>query len=205
MKLRIIAIAALSALSLTACASNTNTALVVNGEAISTKVISEQVDEIRTEIQQLPVGSLEKTPSLVLLTRMVVDRAISTKLLDLALERKGLTVTDEEVQAFADGVYAKYGKEQIQLQLMGTNGVAKSKLNEFMRIVYIQNLLGKTLGPNESQVGQTQELIKYVGDLSKEVGVQVSPRFGTWDPTQLQVVLGDETLSAIEAKAQGNN
>lgn len=205
MKIRSIAIAAVCVITLTGCSTknNSGTALVVNGKTTTTKQISAQVDEIRTEIQQLPVGTIEKVPSVVMLTRMVVDRAITTELVDIALERKGITVSDEEVQAFADGVYAQYGKGKILTQIMGSNGVSSSQVNNFMRLVYSENVLSKALGPQMSQAGQTQALLEYVGGISNEVGVTVSPRFGKWDPSQLQVILGDETLSYIEKDAQG--
>lgn len=205
MKIRVIAVAAICALALSGCSTknNSGTALVVNGNTTTTKQITAQVDEIRNEIQQLPVGTIEKIPSVVMLTRMVVDRDITTQLIDLALAKKNITVSDEEVQAFADSVYTQYGKDKILIQIMGTNGVSSTQVNSFMRLVYAENALAKALAPTQSQVGQTQALVEYVGSLSEEVGVKVSPRFGSWDPTQLQVVLGDETLSFIEKDAQG--
>ena len=205
MKIRVIAVAAICALALSGCSTknNSGTALVVNGNTTTTKQITAQVDEIRNEIQQLPVGTIEKIPSVVMLTRMVVDRNITTQLVDLALAKKNITVSDEEVQAFADCVYTQYGKDKILIQIMGTNGVSSTQVNSFMRLVYAENALAKALAPTQSQVGQTQALVEYVGSLSEEVGVKVSPRFGSWDPTQLQVVLGDETLSFIEKDAQG--
>lgn len=205
MKIRVIAVAAICALALSGCSTknNSGTALVVNGNTTTTKQITAQVDEIRNEIQQLPVGTIEKIPSVVMLTRMVVDRNITTQLVDLALAKKNITVSDEEVQAFADSVYTQYGKDKILIQIMGTNGVSSTQVNSFMRLVYAENALAKALAPTQSQVGQTQALVEYVGSLSEEVGVKVSPRFGSWDPTQLQVVLGDETLSFIEKDAQG--
>lgn len=205
MKIRVLAITAVCALALTGCStsSHVGSAVVVNGNVTSVKEVNAQVEEIRDEIQQLPVGTIEKVPSVVMLTRMVVDRNITSQLVDLALEKKGITVTDEEVQAFADGVYAQYGKVKILVQIMGTNGVSSSQVNNFMRLVYSENVLAKALAPQMSEVGQTQALLDYVGGISQEVGVEVSPRFGKWDPSQLQVVLGDETLSFIEKDAQG--
>ena len=205
MKIRIVAIAAICAVTLTGCSTknNSGTAVVVNGKVTTTKQVSAQVDEIRTEIQQLPVGSLQNIPSVVMLTRMIVDRDITTQLVYIALARKGITVSDEEVQTFADGIFAQYGKEKILTQIMGSNGVSSSQVNNFMRLVYSENVLAKALAPQMSQVGQTQALLEYVGGISKEVGVTVSPRFGRWDPSQLQVILGDETLSYIEKDAQG--
>ena len=195
MKIRVIAVAAICALALSGCSTknNSGTALVVNGNTTTTKQITAQVDEIRNEIQQLPVGTIENIPSVVMLTRMVVDRNITTELVDLALAKKNITVSDEEVQAFADSVYTQYGKDKILIQIMGTNGVSSTQVNSFMRLVYAENALAKALAPTQSQVGQTQALVDYVGSLSEEVGVKVSPRFGSWDPTQLQVVLGDRS------------
>lgn len=204
MKIRAVAIAAIAAVALSGCSvqGHRGTALVVNGQVTSTKQINAKVDEIRTEIQQLPVGSIQQVPSVVMLTRMVVDRTITTALVELALERKGITITDEEVQTFAEGVYAQYGKGQILIQIMGTNGISSSQVDSFMRLVYAENTLAAALAPDLSEVGQTQALVEYVGSLSNEVGVVVDPRYGKWDPAQLQVILGDETLSYIEKDAQ---
>lgn len=204
MKIRVLAVATVCVVALTGCStqSNLGKAIVVNGNVTTTQEVNAQVDEIRTEISQLPVGVLEKVPPVVMLTRMVVDRTITTQLVDLALEKQGITITDEEVQAFADGIYAQYGKGKILIQIMGTNGVSSSQLDSFMRLVYAENTLAKKLGPEMSQAGQTKALIEYVGGLGEEVGVEVSPRYGKWDPTQLQMVLGDELLSFIEKEAQ---
>ena len=68
MKIRVIAVAAICALALSGCSTknNSGTALVVNGNTTTTKQITAQVDEIRNEIQQLPVGTIDKIPSVVM-------------------------------------------------------------------------------------------------------------------------------------------
>lgn len=204
MKIRVLVAASACALVLSGCAgqSHVGSALVVDGKSVSTKEVNAQVDEIRNEIQMLPVGTIENTPSIVMLTRMVVDRAITSQLVELALQKQGITISDDEVQTFADGIYAQYGKGKILIQIMGSNGVSSSQVDKFMRLVYAENVLAKKLSPELPEAEQTQALIEYVGAISNEVGVEVSPRFGTWEPTQLQVSLGDSTLSYIEKEAQ---
>ena len=205
MKIRVLAAVTVCAIALTGCSSQSHvgSAVVVGGKSTSTKQINAQVDEIRNEIQELPVGTIEHTPSVVMLTRMVVDRAITAQLVEVALKEQGITISDAEVQTFAEGIYTQYGKGKILIQIMGSNGVSSSQVAGFMRLVYAENVLAKKLAPDLSETEQTQALIAYVGGLSDKVGVEVSPRFGSWDPSQLQVTLGDQTLSYIEADAQG--
>ena len=205
MKFRAVVGCASVALVLTACSStpsNTGAAARVGDRVITNKEISAQVNEVRSNIQELPVESVPTPPSIQMLSALAVHRIIMDDLIDAAVKDKGLTITDADVTAFKEGIFAQYGKESVLTQVMTNNGVPRSQVHEFMRTILIENTLSKMLTPNGDDAAQTEGLVKYLGDLSDKLNVEISPRFGKWSKETLQPTGSDDLLSSLNPSAQ---
>jgi hypothetical protein len=185
---------------LTACGSGSShlgVAATVGDRTVTKQAIDDQVMQVRSDILALPVDQVQKVPSIQMLTTLAVHRIILDDILDAALEDKNLEVTDDEVSAFEQGVYAQYGQDSIVTQVITNNGVPKDQIHKFMRTVLIEQKLSALLTPDGDQQAQTDGLLKYLGDLSLKIGVDVNPRFGQWNPEILAPTGSDTILSTI--------
>ncbi len=198
MKIRSVAIVVGVALCLSACASGpqlAGSAAIVDNKVIPQSLVTEKVNEVRAELEQMPTGAVSQIPSLTLLSAMVLDHLVLEKILDKALQDQKVTITDAQVEAFKQNVFAQYGEETIRTQVMSQNGVSSKDLDKFMRMILSENVIAKLVAPNAAQADQTTAMVKYLGDLSRTMNVQLSPRFGQWNPNKLQADGGDITLS----------
>ncbi len=198
MKIRSVAIVVGVALCLSACASGpqlAGSAAIVDNKVIPQSLVTEKVNEVRAELEQMPTGAVSQIPSLTLLSAMVLDHLVLEKILDKALQDQKVTITDAQVEAFKQNVFAQYGEETIRTQVMSQNGVSSKDLDKFMRMILSENVIAKLVAPNAAQADQTTAMVKYLGDLSRTMNVQLSPRFGEWNPNKLQADGGDITLS----------
>lgn len=200
MKIRSIVGLASVALMLTACGSGSShvgVAATVGDRTITKKAIDNQVMEVRSDILALPVDQVQSVPSIQMLTTLAVHRVILDDILDAALEDLNLVITDEEVTAFEEGVYAQYGKDSIVTQVITNNGVPRAEIHKFMRTVLIEQRISALLTPGGDQQAQTDGLLKYLGEVSAKIGVDVNPRFGQWNPDILAPTGSDNILSTI--------
>jgi len=65
----------------------------------------------------------------------------------------------------------------------------------FMYEILAQRALMEKIAPGGDTLTRTNALIDYVSKLSQEIGVELNPRFGTWDPSNLKSTPGDSTLA----------
>ena len=199
-KIRSIVGLASVALMLTACgngSSHLGVAATVGDRTITKKVIDDQVMEVRSDILALPVDQVQSVPSIQMLTTLAVHRVILDDILDAALEDQNLVVSDDEVTAFEQGVYAQYGEDSIVTQVITNNGVPRADIHKFMRTVLIEQKLSALLTPNGDQQAQTDGLLKYLGELGTKIGVDVNPRFGQWNPDIVAPTGSDNILSTL--------
>jgi outer membrane murein-binding lipoprotein Lpp len=197
-KLRITAIAVGTAILLSGCTAGTKLAGIavkIGDVSVSESDITTQVNEVRTQLEALPAGKVQQIPSLVLLNQMVINNYVLERVIAAGLVAKGLSVTDAQVTEFKNSVFQQYGQEAIEIQIASQQGVSTGKVDDFMRMVVSQQLIAQSLVPNGTSDEQNQALVAYLGDLSRTLNVQVSPRFGEWNPNKVQVDTGDLTLS----------
>ena len=198
MKLRITAVAVGAALVLSGCSVGTKlagTAVSISGVVVSEKALTAEVNEVRSQLESLPTGKVQQIPSLVLLNQMVLNNYILEHLIAQGIKEQGIVVTDAQVSAFTQSVFQQYGQETIEIQIASQQGVSATRVNDFMRMVVSQQALGQALAPNGTSDEQTQALVAYLSDLSRTLNIQVSPRFGSWNPNKIQLDSGDLTLS----------
>ena len=205
MNIRAVVGCASVALVLTACSSspsNTGAAAHVGDRVVTNKEISRQVNEVREDILQLPVEKVPSPPSIQMLSAMAIHRIVLDDIIEEAIKDQGLTVTDADVTKFKENVFAQYGEEEVMTQILTNNGVPRSQVHNFMRTILVENMLSKSLTPDGDQQAQTEGLIKYLGDLSNKLGVEISPRFGKWSTDTLQPTGSDDVLSSLNPIAQ---
>jgi hypothetical protein len=197
-KLRLVATLMLGVAVLTGCSDSpklAGSAVVINGKVIPASVVAERVDKVRAQIQVTDPALISEVPSLIQINQRAVDHFVRASLFEEAVAREGIKVTDREVAAYRDEVFAQYSKEAIEAQLAAQNAVPADDVEGFMREIMIQRILMEKLAPGADNQTQFVAMTDYLTALSDELGVELNPRFGSWDPSNLISTPGDETLA----------
>jgi len=197
-KLRLVATLILGVAVLSGCSDSpklAGSAVVVNGKVISASAVAERVDKVRAQIQVTDPALISEVPSLIQINQRAVDHFVRASLFEEAVAREGIKVTDRDVAAYRDEVFAQYSKEAIEAQLAAQNAVPADDVEGFMREIMIQRILMEKLAPGADNQTQFVAMTDYLTALSDELGVELNPRFGTWDPSNLISTPGDETLA----------
>ncbi len=198
MKLRLVASMVLGVAVLTGCSDSpklAGSAVVVNGKVILASEVAERVDKVRAQIQVTDPALITEVPSLIQINQRAVDHFVLVSLLDEVVVREGINITDLDVTAYKEEVFAQYAKETIEAQLASQNAVPADDVDGFMYEILVQRALMDKLAPGADRQTRTQALFDYLTELSKELNVELNPRFGKWDPTNLISTPGDETLA----------
>ncbi len=198
MKLRLVATILVGVAVLTGCSDSpklAGSAAIIDGKVIPASAVSERVDKVRAQIQVTDPTLISEVPSLIQINQRVVDHFVRATLFEAAVEREGIKVTDRDVAAYRDEVYAQYAKETIEAQLVSQNAVPAYDVEGFMREILIQRVLMEKLAPGADNQTQFTAMAEYLTVLSEELGVELNPRFGKWDASNLISTPSDETLA----------
>lgn len=196
MKLRVIAV--LSAVLLTTSCSFTDkagAAAIVGDQIIKSSQVTDEVNVVRAEIESTPFELLQEIPSMAMLSRMIVDRLVLEEILKYAIDELNIDVSPAEVAEFRDSVFRNYGEPEVKAQLATRNGLASGLIDQFMYDILIQREIMNELAPGTSEQIQSAVLYKYLSGLANQYGVEVSPRYGIWDPNTMQSTISETYLS----------
>ena len=198
MKLRLIATLILGVAVLTGCSDSpklAGSAVVIDGKVIPASAVAERVDKVRTQIQVTDPALVSEVPSLTQINQRVVDYFVRNSLLAEVVAREGINVTDREVAAYRDEIFSQYPRESVEAQLASQNAVPADDVDGFMHEILVQRILMEKLAPGADNQTQFLAMTDYLKNLSEELGVELNPRFGKWDPSNLISTPGDETLA----------
>lgn len=203
MKVRVLAIAT-AALLLSSCGltDRAGTAAIVGGNKITSATVAKQVKEVRYDIEHTKPELLQSIPTEALMSQMVIDRLVLEEILTYAVKDMNVDISDADIAAYRDGVFSQYGEEAVKAQLATQNGLAAKYIDNFMYDIMAQTDIMNKLAPGQDQQVQAVALFKYLSGIVAEKGVEVSPRYGTWDPQSMRTVLGDTLLSTTTVAAK---
>ena len=198
MKFRLVATLVLGVAVLSGCSDSpklAGSAVVINGKVIPASAVADRVDRVRAQIQITDPSLINEVPSLIQLNQRAVDHFVLDALLEEVVAREGIKVTDRDVAAYRDEVFAQYAKETIEAQLASQNAVPADDVDGFMYEILVQRALMEKLAPGADKQTRNLALFDYLTKLSQELNVELNPRFGTWDPSNLISTPGDQTLA----------
>jgi hypothetical protein len=197
-KLRLVATLILGVAVLSGCSDSpklAGSAVVINGKVIPASEVAERVDKVRAQIQVTDPALISEVPSLIRINQRAVDHFVRAALFEEVVAREGIKVTERDVAAYRDEVFAQYAQETIEAQLVSQNAVPADDVNGFMYEIMVQRILMEKLAPGADNQTQFAAMTDYLTALSEELGVELNPRFGKWDPDNLISTPGDKTLA----------
>ncbi|MFK0156884.1 SurA N-terminal domain-containing protein [Streptomyces sp. NPDC090493] len=168
---------------LTACGSDAHpgAAAVVGGQRITVSQLENRVNEVRraqraavpdeTQYQQV----LASTSSL---TRDTLYNMVLDKVLHRAAQDAGVDVTRAEVEQMRSGLEQQAGgSAALQTAWLQKYGIAPKRLDDNLRFQVEAKKLAEALGTDTSQPA----FWKALAGASKELHVDLNPRYGAWD------------------------
>jgi hypothetical protein len=128
--------------------------------------------------------STASDPSLV---QQTLGRMITIELVDRVAAQEGVVVTEGQIDEFLANYDSQLGgRDAVEQQLIQQN-ISPSMIRSIVKLQMQAQALGIKLDPRGSAEEQGTAVFNAVVKLSDELDTTVSPRYGTWDPTQLQV------------------
>ncbi|MCX5382002.1 SurA N-terminal domain-containing protein [Streptomyces sp. NBC_00083] len=157
-------------------------AAVVGGERIEVSALQAEVKDVRTAQQGSPQsaqlikdsGQLGK----VKLSNMIFDRVLAR-----AAEQSGVSVSRKETQdARAAMVQQAGGEDQLREQALTNGGLAPDQIDTYVRRQVLEQKLAAKIGARTQQ-----DLLPVLVKASKDLHVDVNPRYGSWNASQIQL------------------
>lgn len=168
---------------LTACGNDAHpgAAAVVGGQRITVAQLETRVNEVR-EAQRAAVPDEEQYAQAIAktgtLSRDTLHAMILDRVLHQAAEDAGVTVTRKEIQEMRTGLEQQAGgAEALEATWLQRYGIAPERLDENLRLQLEAQKLAAALGTDTGQA----EFWQALSEASKKLGVDLNPRYGTWD------------------------
>lgn len=177
----IVAIAASVLLAGCAGLGQAGAAADVGATQISTEALASQVAAVQQQ-RGVPAG----TPDTAL-TLSILQRLIITELVDQAASAQGVTVTRGEVDTARAELQAQLGSPEALVAAYLDADVPSDGIERQVELSVQVRQLGAALAPDADPAGQQQAVLQYVTGFGIQEGIDVSPRFGTWDAGALTI------------------
>jgi outer membrane murein-binding lipoprotein Lpp len=168
---------------LTACGSDAHpgAAAVVGGQRITVAQLENRVGEVRSA-QRAAVSDDAQYKQAVAqtgsLTRDTLHGMVLDRVLHRAAQDEDVTVSRHEIQQMRTGLEQQVGgSKALETAWLQQYGVAPARLDDNLRLQLEAQKLAQALGTDTSKPAFWDALSK----ASKELHVDLNPRYGTWD------------------------
>ena len=164
---------------LTACGNDAHpgAAAVVGGERITVSQLENRVDEVRAAQREAVPDEAQYQQAIARtggLTRDTLHSMVLDRVLERAARDAGVTVSDREVQRTrAEFEEQAGGAEALEAAWLQQYGVPPQRLDDNLRL----QLEAQKLRTDTSRAA----FWKALSDASKELDVDLNPRYGEWD------------------------
>jgi SurA N-terminal domain len=170
------AVLCVAAFALAACnTEQIGAAAVVGADRITVAELQEQVRDLADSLPD----SAGPTGDQTVAQHAILERMIRSELLAAVARDEGVEITEAEIDAFIEDQVLSQAQDGDIGPLLAQNNLTEASLEDFVRD---QLIAGKLI----DQFGGQEELIQRLIDKADEIGVTVSPRYGTWDGVVLE-------------------
>lgn len=163
----------------TACSpEQAGSAVTYTGGRITENTVAAQAAQVAGELGIAPSQEL---------TQATVQRLTTDVVVQAAAEEAQIVVTESDVDAFLAKAAASSGGMQALEEGALRQGIPRAELRQEARAAAVIEQLGVKLAPNGAQTASDQLLGQYLVAVASTLNIQVSPRFGQWQPKRLLV------------------
>ncbi|MFF9116875.1 SurA N-terminal domain-containing protein [Streptomyces massasporeus] len=168
---------------LTACGNDAHpgAAAVVGGQRITVSQLDERVGEVRAAQRAAVQDEAQYQQAIArtgTLTRDTLHTMVLDRVLHRAAENAGVSVSRKEIQAMRSGLEQQAGgAKALETTWLQQYGIPPQRLDENLRLQLEAQKLAEKLGTNTDR----PEFWKALSDASKDLNIDLNPRYGTWD------------------------
>ncbi|MER6130882.1 SurA N-terminal domain-containing protein [Streptomyces sp. NPDC001815] len=168
---------------LAACGNDAHpgAAAVVGADRITVSQLENRVNEVRTAQRAATTGEAQYEQAIAKsggLTRDTLHGMVLDRVLHRAAKDAGVTVTRKEIQQARAGLEQQAGDAKaLEVAWLQQYGVPPERLDDNLRVQIEAQKLATALGTETSQPA----FWKALSEASKKLGVDLNPRYGTWD------------------------
>lgn len=144
--------------------------------------------------QGLPTGEPPAGLASATTERVVLNRLISSY-----AEGNGIELTRTQVEQGLEQLASENGGEQALADLALQSGIPVEALEDTVRTNLLVTAIGLKLDAAGDAASQVEAARVALSEYSEAIDIEVSPRYGTWDDAQLQIIPG----SALSTPGEG--
>ncbi|MEV7088363.1 SurA N-terminal domain-containing protein [Streptomyces sp. NPDC093085] len=174
---------------LTACGGNTHpgAAAVVGGERIEVSALQSEVRDVR-EAQRATPEADQLIRDTSQLSQAKLNGMIFDRVLQRAADDNGVAVSRKEIQDTRAQAAAQSGGEQrFTAMLLQQGALSAGQIDSAIRREVLLNKVAEALGANTSTPEGQQKVLAALTKTSKGLGIDVNPRYGSWDYQQVRL------------------
>lgn len=168
---------------LTACGSapHPGAAAVVDGKRITVSQLQAEVEGVRQAQRESPQAS-QLIADTARLNRATLNGMIFDRVLDRAAKDAGVTVTATDIrQARTELEIQAGGAARLHQILLNQYAIGPGQVETTVRNQVSMGKLAQALGAERNSPEGQQKIIAALSQASEEMGIDVNPRFGTWN------------------------
>ncbi|MFE2301549.1 SurA N-terminal domain-containing protein [Streptomyces sp. NPDC059445] len=172
---------------LTACGSDAHpgAAAVVGDSRITVAQLQDRVDEVRSAQRAASKDDAQYAQvvaSTGTLTRDTLHSMVLDRVLDRAAKNAGVKVTRKDSQEMRAALEQQAGgPKALETAWLSNYGVAPERLDDSLRTEIEARKLAAALGADMNTTDGKAAFWKAMSGASKELHVDLNPRYGTWD------------------------
>ena len=186
----------LAALLLTGC-SSMNSGITVGDKEFSIKDIQKPVDEILAARKSIDTSQMQLASGADL-TRNQAQFAIISVLLDQIASDMKINFTSADIATRRTEIVAQVGGESELPKALVSSILATSNLDPYIKVRLIIDKLNSDFIEVGASPEQASEAVsKLLVAAAKKLGVEINPKYGTWNPITASIESGDITDGAV--------
>ncbi|MEU0584826.1 SurA N-terminal domain-containing protein [Streptomyces sp. NPDC006132] len=168
---------------LTACGNDAHpgAAAVVGGQRITVAQLEDRVGEVRAAQRAAVRNDAQYQQAIArtgTLTRDTLHTMVLDRVLHRAAEDAGVTVTRREIQGMRSALEEQAGgAKALETTWLQQYGIPPQRLDDNLRLQLEAQKLAEKLGTDTNR----PEFWKALSKASKDLEVDLNPRYGTWD------------------------
>ena len=186
----------LAALLLTSC-SSMNSAITVGDKEFSINDLQKPVDEILEARKSFDTSQVQLASG-VELGRNQAQFAIISVLLDQIASDMKINFTNADIATRRTEIVAQVGGEAELPKALASSNLAASNLEPYIKVrLIIDKLTSDLVELGVSPEQASEEVSKLIVATAKKLGVEVNPKYGTWNAANASIESGDITDGAV--------
>lgn len=186
----------LAALLLTSC-SSMNSGITVGDKEFSISDIQKPVDEILEARKSVDTSQMQLASGADLIRNQAQFAIISVLLDQIASDMK-INFTSADIATRRTEIVAQVGGEQGLPRALVSSNLATSNLEPYIKVrLIIDKLTSDFIEVGASPEQASEGVSRLIVAAAKKLGVQINPKYGTWNPITASIESGDITDGAV--------